>query len=214
MKKTILAICLLSFGMATRAQTENETQSVTGMSVAPAEWTAQPQEDTWASDTIFLSEPMFTDYRLSRYRRYAPYSTPYMGWDVHEGLNMSVGASVFAEFGKGARHGAGFAQNITALYVAPLSDKLTLSLGGYFNNMYWQHANYHGAGVTAALGYQFDEHWEAWVFAQKSFTPRRYPLPLYDINQQVGDRIGAAVRYNFSPNFSVQVSVSKVRFDN
>ena len=28
-------------------------------------------------------------------------------WDLHKGLNVNVGASVFAQFGKHARHGAG-----------------------------------------------------------------------------------------------------------
>jgi hypothetical protein len=32
------------------------------------------------------------------------------------------------------------------------------------------------------------------------------PYPLYDMSN-LGDRIGAAVRYNFSPSFSIQVNV-------
>ena len=35
------------------------------------------------------------------------------------------------------------------------------------------------------------------------------PYPLYDM-QALGDRVGAAVKYNFNPSFSVQVSVEKV----
>ena len=37
-------------------------------------------------------------------------------WDLHPGLNLSLGTSVFAQFGKHARHGAGFMQNISAMY--------------------------------------------------------------------------------------------------
>lgn len=57
------------------------------------------------------------------------------------------------------------------------------------------------------LGYKFDEHWEGYIFGQKSLVNTRMPLPLYDIGN-IGDRIGAAIKYNFNPSFSIQVSVS------
>ena len=75
--------------------------------------------------------------------------------------------------------------------------------------MYWANSTFRDAGLTAVLGYKFDEHWEGYLYAQKSIVTNT-PIPLYiqDLND-MGDRIGAAVRYNFSPNFSVQVSVEK-----
>ena len=129
---------------------------------------------------------------------------------------MNVGASVFAQFGKHARHGAGFSQNISAMYAMPLTDKLSLAVGGYLNNVYWAHDSYRDAGVSAVLGYQFDEHWEAYLYAQKSLVDnnkfhRFTPYPLYDMGE-LRDRIGAAVKYNFSPNFSVQLSVERDEF--
>lgn len=137
-------------------------------------------------------------------------------WDLHKGLNVNVGASVFAQFGKHARHGAGFSQNISAMYAMPLTDKLSLAVGGYLNNVYWAHDSYRDAGVSAVLGYQFDENWEAYLYAQKSLVDnnkfhRFTPYPLYDMGE-LRDRIGAAVKYNFSPNFSVQLSVERDEF--
>lgn len=131
-------------------------------------------------------------------------------WDLHKGLNVSVGASVFAQFGKHARHGAGFSQNFSAMYAMPLTDKLSLAIGGYMNNVYWAHDSYRDAGVSAVLGYQFDERWEAYLYAQKSLVDNKkfMPYPLYDMGE-LRDRIGAAVKYNFSPNFSVQISVER-----
>ena len=128
-------------------------------------------------------------------------------WQLHPGLNVNLGASVFAQFGKNAWHkGAGFQQNISLMYALPVTDKLSLAVGGYFNNISWAHDSWRDAGVNAVLGYRFDEHWEAYLYAQKSFVNKAMPLPLYDIST-IGDRIGAAVRYNFSPSFSIQVSV-------
>ena len=127
-------------------------------------------------------------------------------WDLHEGLNVSLGASVFAEFGKHARHGAGFSQQIAMQYAMPLTDKLSLSLGGYLTNVNWQHESMRDAGLSAVLGYKFNEKWEAYVYGQKSLvqTNNFMPRSLYEM-EQLGDKIGAAVRYNFSPSFSMQL---------
>ena len=128
-------------------------------------------------------------------------------WQLHKGLNVNLGASVFAQFGKNAWHkGAGFQQDISLMYAQPLTDKLSLAVGGYFNNISWAHDSWRDAGINAVLGYKFDDHWEAYLYAQKSLVNKAMPLPLYDMSN-IGDRLGAAVRYNFSPSFSIQVSV-------
>lgn len=128
-------------------------------------------------------------------------------WQLHKGLNVSLGASVFASFGDGPWTGAGFTQSIAAMYAVPLTDKLSLAVGGYLNSLYWSRDAYHDAGFNAVLGYKFNEHWEGYVFGQKSVVNRFMPLPLYDMSR-AGDRIGASVKYNFNPRFSIQVTVS------
>lgn len=127
-------------------------------------------------------------------------------WDLHKGLNVNLGASVFASFGKGAWRGSGFGQNIAAMYAIPVNNKLSIAVGGYLNHLYWTNDSYMDAGLNAVIGYKFDEHWEGYIYGQKSFSNKRMPYPLYDIGN-IGDRIGAAVKYNFSPSFSIQVAV-------
>ncbi len=142
-----------------------------------------------------------------------PYSywNSFYNWNLHRGLNVNIGASVFAFFGKNAPHGAGFAQNISTMYAMPLNNKLSLAVGGYFNNTSWSYDNYRDAGLSAVLGYQFNEHWEAYLYAQKSIVnTHRIPYPLYTLNN-IGDRIGATVKYNVNPNFSFQVSFESCR---
>ncbi len=130
------------------------------------------------------------------------------GWGLHKGLNVSLDASVFAEIGKHAHHGAGFAQSISAMYATPLTDRLSLAVGGYMSNVYWAHSNYREAGLTAMLNYRFDEHWEAFLYGKKSLVDDRHvPRPLYDMHA-LGDVVGGGVRYNFSPSFSMEVSVN------
>ena len=136
-----------------------------------------------------------------------PFFRPGWGaWNLHEGLNVSIGAYVFAGFGKHSS-GSGFGQSLSAMYATPLTSKLSLAVGGYYNNMYWSHNAFRSAGVSAVLGYRFDNHWEAFLYGQKSLTENHFtPRPLYDMGD-LGNRIGAAVRYNINPSFSVEVSV-------
>ena len=133
-------------------------------------------------------------------------------WDVHEGLNVSLGASVFSTFGSGNTYkGAGFSQTASLVYAKPLTEKLSIAVGGYLNNMTWAHADGREAGLTAVLGYQFDEHWSGYVYGQKSLmTGGSLPYPMMDMTE-LGDRVGAAVRYNFNPAVSVQVSFEYVK---
>lgn len=175
---------------------------------------AQPDNRLGYAPTQVDSLPLHLPYMDASGRvmsfGYMPFGL--QGWtasSLHQGLNVSIGASVFAQFGKHAHGGAGFAQSISALYAVPLTKRLSLAVGGYLDNVYWNHNTVHDAGLTAVLGYQFDEHWEAYLYAQKSLvSSRNMPFYLYDMGA-VGDKIGAAVKYNFNPSFSIQMSVER-----
>lgn len=91
-------------------------------------------------------------------------------WRLHEGLNVNLSASAFAGFGHGNRHGAGFSQDVSLMYVTNLSKKATLAVGGYVNHLTYRGGNYFVGGVNAVLGYQFNEHWSAYALVQKAFT--------------------------------------------
>ena len=157
-----------------------------------------------AADSLHL--PVLNRYGQTYINMY-PYDwVGFYDWQLHKGLNVSLGASVFATFGDSPWKGAGFAQSISAMYAVPITSKLSLAVGGYMNNLYWSHDAYRDAGFNAVLGYKFDEHWEGYIYGQKSMVNKRMPMPLYDMGR-IGDRIGAAVKYNFNPQFSIQVSV-------
>lgn len=97
---------------------------------------------------------------------------PTYGYGLHKGLNLSIGASAFATFGKGLPHKGGFSQNINATYLAPLTrdGKLWIAGGGYFNNTFWGSDSYRDVGLYAIMGYKFNEHWEAYVYGQLSIS--------------------------------------------
>ena len=145
---------------------------------------------------------------------------------------MSVDLSAFATFGKNLPHHGGLAQRLSATYLAPLSkdNKLWLAAGGYLQNINWGGDSYRDGALYAALGYRFNEHWEAWIYGQKSVAsnygsfynrygymgygyPGRFGM-YYPMASGIGmpgaDVIGAAVKYNFNPSFSIQLNVEGV----
>ena len=211
MKAMIMVAWALSVSTVTLAQTEDREGKVLSgtVAVSPADSLYNPKDS--------LSLPSVTSYGQVMPSMADPLCWGVWGlgncavWDLHQGLNVSLGASVFGTFGHHSYGGTGFSQNVSALYAVPLTPRLSLAVGGYFNNIYWARDNYRSAGLTAILGYRFDEHWEVFVYGQKSLTNNRLmPYPLYDMND-LGDRIGAAVKYNFNPKFSVQISVEANR---
>ena len=161
----------------------------------------------------------------------APYTFLPPEWRLHKGLNVNFSTSVFANFGGGSHHGAGFTQDIALQYVTNLSPKATLAIGGYFNNLTWGGDNYTSAGITALLGYRFNEHWSAYAFVQKAFTSNNYaqlglchpywggygygfaqPLgfgyaPYYGYNSRMMDRIGGGVRYEWGNHNTLEIQV-------
>ena len=146
--------------------------------------------------------------RVMNYNYYPYYfGGTWSNWRLHEGLNLSLGASIFSQFGKHAYGGVGFAQNLSMQYATALTSRLSIAVGGYLDNMYWANTTFRDAGMTAVLGYKFNEQWEGYVYGQKSIVTN-VPIPPYlqELNE-MGDRIGAALRYNITPNISVQMSV-------
>ena len=207
---TIISMLLLCCLMMTAQEIKTEQDMIT--TPQPTMTEAKPSmpdfSPQWVGDSLHM--PLLNQYGQMPYiNSYPMYWGGYYNWLLHKGLNVNVGASVFASFGKHAARGAGFQQNISAMYAMPLTDKLSIAVGGYLNNVWWQRNNYRDAGINGVLSYRFNEHWEAYLYGQKSFLDKnRIPWPLYDMSE-LGDRIGAAVRYNVNPSFSIQVSVEQ-----
>ena len=211
MKRHIFTLLAASVALVSTAQEDNrlrvgEYETPPASSALPLQQ-ATMRELATPVDSLIL--PDLDDRGRVLSSSFYPYyfGGTWSNWRLHEGLNLSLGASVFSQFGKHAYGGVGFAQNLSAQYAANLSPRLSIAVGGYFNNMFWASSAYRDAGLTAVFGYKFDEHWEGYLYGQKSImTNVRIPYYLQDLNE-MGDRIGASLRYNVTPNFSVQMSV-------
>ena len=176
-------------------------------------WTAQAQEvvdDVHVVDSVamapigFSLPPLTTRGTIAHYPYYNGLMSNFYDWELHPGINASLSAS--AIFGFGHNASSGFSNSIAIAYAGSITPKLSYSIGGYSSFLDYANHAIKDAGLTAMLNYRFDEHWEAGVFAQKSIVQPRIPMRLYWMSD-VGDKIGASVRYNFNPQFSIGLSV-------
>lgn len=169
------------------------------------------------SDSMHINLPALTELGQ------LPVVFPYFGmgsymwptWNLHSGLNVSLGASVFTTFGSGNTwSGAGFAENASLMYAAPIGKRLSLAIGGYIRNASWAHDSYRSAGLTALLNYQATDRLNIYMYGQKSLIGDKHmPLPLYDV-ADMADRIGVGAEYKVTPAFSIGISVDYTHYNN
>lgn len=91
------------------------------------------------------------------------------GQHLHEGLNVSLGASVSAAWGKYAPKGAGFSESVNLTYLKALNKHASLAVSGYVSNTDWDKYSFRAGGISALFNYRFNEHWEAYAYVQKNF---------------------------------------------
>lgn len=229
MRKTLFSIILFLSACATTQAQE--------VRLGPLHSMDSPREDWILPGDTILQDGKKMLYHGKPVRNTSP--TDVKKDDKQKKLNVSVDLSAFATFGKHTPHRGGFAQNISATYLTPLSKdgKLWIGGGGYLNNINWGGDNYHDVGLYAMMGYKFNEHWEAYIYGQLSITNNYNtlyggyrgfapygigyapystggtPLGGYGMGVPGANVLGAGVRYT-NKNFSVGINVEGVWYDN
>ena len=190
-----------------------------------AEKDTRPLQNTQLADTT-QNDAQDKLQQSNSMRTYpAPLSLYHNYSGLHQGLNVNIGLSVFAMFGKHAPRGAGFSQNISATWLQPLGKQAWLAAGGYLNNTTWSGNNYTSGGLYGELGYQFNEHWAGYIYGQKSIVNNGmqpcgylYGRGMYHLSPMMynnwGDKLGAAIRWTPNPTMSIEVSVEKNWYPN
>lgn len=213
--KRCLLVIALSIGIpfAANAQERVGDSRVDGLTIQPAA-TMIPDTMRSASPDAFVA-PLNDDrslalppltYRgtIAHYPYFGSLLTGYSNWNLHRGLNASLSAS--AIFGLGHNSGSGFANSLSVMYADTITSRLSFAVGGYYSILNFGGRQLNDVGLSAMLGYRFNDHWEASAFVQKSIMQPTVPPQLYWMSD-VGDKIGASLRYNFNPSFSVSLSV-------
>lgn len=214
LKRCLLVIALsIGIPLAANAQERVGDSRVDGLTIQPAA-TMIPDTMRSASPDAFVA-PLNDDrslalppltYRgtIAHYPYFGRLLTGYPNWNLHRGLNASLSAS--AIFGLGHNSGSGFANSLSVMYADTITSRLSFAVGGYYSILNFGGRQLNDVGLSAMLGYRFNDHWEASAFVQKSIMEPTVPPQLYWMSD-VGDKIGASLRYNFNPSFSVSLSV-------
>jgi len=171
------------------------------------------------NQTSLTQELMPSLPKLNEYGQVPSIHFPYMGfnnwptWSLHEGVNASLGLSVFSTFGSGHTwSGAGFSENASLMYAMPLGKKFSAAIGGYIKNTSWAHDSFRSAGLSAILNYQATDRLNVYAYGQKSLlNSHPIPLPLYYM-EDISDRIGIGAEYKVTPAFSIGLSVDYSRY--
>ena len=183
---------------------------------------AQETRDLVIDDSIKIDHPTSVTQelmpslpKLTEYGQVPSIHFPYLGfyhWPT-EGVNASLGLSVFSTFGSGHTwSGAGFSENASMMYAMPLGKKFSAAIGGYIKNTSWAHDSFRSAGLSAILNYQANDRLNVYAYGQKSLLNNRHiPLPLYYMDD-VADRIGIGAEYKVTPAFSIGLSVDYSRY--
>lgn len=198
MRTVLIIITVLMGYVAGYAQSDIETQKAIWKQMV-ADTLRQHQID----DSLRALPSMIGDYTY--------------GNGYHKGLNVEAGMSAFATFGHGLPHRGGFSQSLTTTWLTPLTKdyRLWLALGSNVSHTNWGSDHYYDGTLNAALGYKFDDRWEAYIYGQLNIANNyiRRHIPYYNRWGYItGDywpglnRIGAAVRYNISPSVSIQIN--------
>lgn len=132
--------------------------------------------------------------------------------DYAKNLSVNVTAQVFANSGSRMFRGVGFNQSVDLDYHIDLSPKATLTIGGNLSNTTFRGNNYFNGNVHALLDYRFNDHFNAWFYAQKSFQNNQAPFWLSNYDNNV-DRIGGGARYTFKPGSFIEINVEASRYN-
>lgn len=136
---------------------------------------------------------------------------PSTAWQLHPGLNASVGMHVSVAAGKYAPRGAGFGQDATFLYALPVTDRLSVAAGIYAGNINWGFLHYRQAGFAALAAYRLNDRISIYAYGNKSFTPDN-PLYGYPMQTWTPDRLGGMVNFKLGEKSSISIGIEGQKY--
>lgn len=229
--RALLLILFATCAVAGRTQEVLRSDSVTGVDAGKESLKIQPSAsevtpekvgarlaltDTLVADTAQWAfrpslPPLYRNGTVAYFP--ASYYGGYWGlWELHEGFNACLDMSVSASFGKNRFPGVGFGTGISAMYVRSLTDRLVLSVGGFYDRLSWNGLNENRFGINLLAGYQLTDRVSLYAYGSKAFFPMqgRQPwIPLMPWMNNFSSRFGGMVHFKVSDAVSVSLSVEE-----
>ena len=108
--------------------------------------------------------------------------------------------------------GVGLGTGISAMYVRSLTDRLVLSVGGFYDRLSWNGLNENRFGINLLAGYQLTDRVSLYAYGSKAFFPMqgRQPwIPPMPWMNNFSSRFGGMVHFKVSDAVSVSLSVEE-----
>ena len=188
--RALLLILFATCAVAGQAQEVLRSDSVTGVDAGKESLKIQPSASEVTPEKVgarlALTDTLVTDTAQWTFRPSLPplyrngtvayfpasYYGGYWGlWELHEGFNACLDMSVSASFGKTVSR-VGFGTGISAMYVRSLTDRLVLSVGGFYDRLSWNGLNENRFGIKFAGRLSVDRQGEFVRIRQQSFFSR------------------------------------------
>ena len=190
MKQLLIACLCLLFATTGMAQTEKSESALAADSLSVPLTAPLPS----------LSAPSFNMYGIT------PFDYGFATWQLHRGLNASIGMHLTISPDKYMPSGAGFGQDAAFLYAMPLTSRLSVAGGIYASNMNWGFLKYRNVGVTGMAAYRLTDRVSIYAYGNKSLMPHRslhaWPLPNFG-----EDRLGGMLNFKVGESSSISFGV-------
>lgn len=214
--KTFIATLILGLGFPLMAYSqEGQTTLTTDQEKEAQPVTATlPQAYSKDSLTVSLAAPIPANRLTPEFGMYgiSPFDYGFATWELHKGLNASVGLNVTFSPSRYAPSGVGFGQDAAFMYAAPVSKRVSIAGGLYASHMDWGFLSYKDVGIAGVAAFKVNERISIYAYGNKSLMPQRmpyyYPLPYFST-----DRLGGMVNFKLGESASISIGVEGRKYN-
>lgn len=208
--KTFIATLILGLGFPLMAYSQEGQSTLTTDQEKEAQPVTATLPQAYSKDslTVSLAAPIPANRLTPEFGMYgiSPFDYGFATWELHKGLNASVGLNVTFSPSRYAPSGVGFGQDAAFMYAAPVSKRVSIAGGLYASHMDWGFLSYKDVGIAGVAAFKVNERISIYAYGNKSLMPQRmpyyYPLPYFST-----DRLGGMVNFKLGESASISIGV-------
>lgn len=213
--KTFIATLILGLGFPLMAYSQEGQTTLTTAQEKEAQPVAAAMPQAYSKDslTVPLASPIPANRLTPEFGMYgiSPFDYGFATWELHKGLNASVGLNVTFSPSRYAPSGVGFGQDAAFMYAVPVSKRVSIAGGLYASHMDWGFLSYKDVGIAGVAAFKVNERISIYAYGNKSLMPQRmpyyYPLPYFST-----DKLGGMVNFKLGESASISIGVEGRRY--
>lgn len=213
--KTFIATLILGLGFPLMAYSQEGQTTLTTAQEKEAQPVAAALPQVYSKDslTVPLAAPIPANRLTPEFGMYgiSPFDYGFATWELHKGLNASVGLNVTFSPSRYAPSGVGFGQDAAFMYAVPVSKRVSIAGGLYASHMDWGFLSYKDVGIAGVAAFKVNERISIYAYGNKSLMPQRmpyyYPLPYFST-----DKLGGMVNFKLGESASISIGVEGRRY--